>query len=156
MNSNGCFYHCTNCKIQSNCCSNFDKINAPVLNKEEVNNIKNSVENKDFFNTISNNLYSLKTKDNKCIFYINDKCTIYNNRPLDCRLFPFDIINKNNKYYLILYNLKCLNTLEFKHNLDNINNLIENIIPWIKDFTKDTNYTKMNNFNYTIIKEIII
>ena len=39
---------------------------------------------------------SIKSIDGTCFFYKDGRCTIYKNRPLDCRLFPFDIIEDNN------------------------------------------------------------
>lgn len=69
MNDNGCFQHCSNCKLSSNCCENFEKINAPVVNQNEITKIKNNTNLDNFYENIDNKLYTLKLKDNKCIFF---------------------------------------------------------------------------------------
>jgi Fe-S-cluster containining protein len=42
-----------------------------------------------------------------CLFYQNDLCAVHENRPTDCRLFPFDIIKEDNKFYWIVWKLNC-------------------------------------------------
>lgn len=156
MNDNGRFQHCSNCKLSSNCCANFKKLNAPVANKKEILKIKNNTNLNNFYDTLDKELYTLKTKDGNCMFFINHKCTIYDIRPTDCRLFPYDIIEQNNKYYLILYKLNCINIEEFSKIPNSIESLIEDIIPWISKFTDKRNYDKMNKIEYIILKEIKI
>ena len=68
MNNSGCFKHCTNCSSEVVCCSYFDKINAPVLNKEELQKIKEIVKNEHFYEVLGQNLFSLKLTGNNCIF----------------------------------------------------------------------------------------
>lgn len=43
MKKDGTFQHCTNCTSNPRCCSNFNKINAPVLNKIKLEKIKRFV-----------------------------------------------------------------------------------------------------------------
>lgn len=154
MGLNGCYKDCTNCSSKSKCCSHFDKMNLPVLNRKEIVAIERYIKNDDFYNVIENNLFSLKSIHNKCIFYKNGKCSIYKLRPVDCKLFPYDVIKKEQKYYLIIYELDCINTEKFVIENYCDENLIKKIITWIKDFTNDVNYTKMKNYKYKIIKEI--
>ena len=156
MTKDGCFEHCTNCNSDISCCYNFDMINAPVLNKHELERIKEFINSEDFYNAFSDNLFSLKTIGNKCIFYQNNKCLIYDIRPVDCRLYPFDIIKSNDRYYLILYLLNCINYESFYIENHNIDSLINDITTWISEFTDEQNYTKMKTKKYTIIKEIKI
>lgn len=89
---NGCYSDCANCLSESKCCSCFDKINLPVLNKNEIINIEKYTKNDDFYVALEKNIFSLKTLNDKCIFYKNGKCLIYRVRPTDCQLFPYDII----------------------------------------------------------------
>ena len=47
-----------------------------------------------------------KKKDSfSCIFFDeqNIRCTIYENRPFDCEMYPFDIMWYENDYYWIVY-----------------------------------------------------
>ena len=41
--------------------------------------------------------------------YLNGKglCEVHPKRPIDCRLFPFDIIKKENKFYWIIWKFDC-------------------------------------------------
>lgn len=152
MKREGTFKTCTNCKKRFNCCETFDKMNPPTLTLKEIELIEN--EYSDFYENLGDNLYRLKVEDNTCIFFRNGKCVIYDIRPLDCRLFPFDIIKDNDKYYLILYKLECINIDCFLNALSEIDSIIEKIIPNIEAFTDKINFTKMQDMKYIIIKEI--
>lgn len=152
----GCYKDCTNCSLSQKCCSCFDKINAPTLNKNEVNKIIKSINEYSFYDKVSENIFQLKTINNECIFYKNGKCSIYDNRPIDCRLYPYDVIKDGDKYYLIIYLIDCINVDGFLKDNPLDEELIKLIIPWIEDFTNEINYTKMKKCKYKIIKEIDI
>lgn len=156
MNNNKCgtFLECTNCNTNPVCCSYFDEINPPCLNKEELEKIKKIIGKDNFYNTLDQNLFTLKTNGDNCIFYNDNKCRIYDNRPTDCKLYPFDIMKIKQKYYLILYTLHCINNEQFQNNNYNIDSLVNSIIPWIEDFTDERNFTKIKKKGYKIIKEI--
>lgn len=153
MNKEGTFNKCTDCNLCINCCMKFDKINSPVLNKDEVELI--SKDYIDFYNYVDENLYTLKTIDNRCIFYKDDRCIIYKDRPLDCKLYPFDIIKKDNKYLLILYKLSCIDIDLFIKNAPLVDSIVDKIKPWIREFTNENNYTKMKDYQYLVVKEIM-
>lgn len=150
----GCYNDCANCSSQNKCCSCFNRINLPVLNREEIIDIKKYVKINDFYDIIDKNVFLLKTINDKCIFYKDGKCTIYKVRPTDCRLFPYDIIRIDKKYYLVIYEMDCIDTEKFISENYCDEDLIKRIIPWIKDFTNDINYTKMKNYKCKIIREI--
>lgn len=152
----GSYKDCMNCSLRIKCCSNFDKINAPVLSEDEVGIIMKHTDNNNFYNIKDDKIFQLKTIDNECFFYKNGRCNIYNYRPIDCRLYPYDIIKDDHKYYLIIYLINCINVEEFLKNNPLDDELIKIIIPWIEDFTNEINYTKMKNYKYKIIREIDI
>ncbi len=154
MSNVGCYNTCNNCNLLGSCCTSFNKINAPVLNMEEMFEIKENTYRDDFYESVDNNLFLLKTKDNHCIFYKDGKCDIYDCRPVDCRLFPFDIIKKDYNYYLVLYLLDCMDSEKLIEEAGNIDELVDSIKPWIGEFTYDMNYTKMKNLKYKIIRQI--
>jgi Fe-S-cluster containining protein len=156
MESIGTYKICTHCIYTENCCCSFNKINSPVLNEDEIQAIKNYINKNNFYEKKDTNLYNLITKNSKCIFYQNNKCTIYKKRPIDCRLFPLDIIRKDKKYYLIIYLLECIDETKIIEEIKDIDYLIAQVKPWIEIFTKDENYTKMKNLKYKIIKEIVL
>ena len=60
----------------------------------------------------------------------------------------------NSKYYLILYQLGCVEEYTVVDNFDCLDDLIEKIKPWIIDYTDDRNYIKMKRLKYKVIKEI--
>ena len=85
-------------------------------NEVEVISKKMEIEKEEFSNRVNlakiNNDYSLKdlyqmkrnTEDDSCYFYRNNQCTIYDIRPIDCRIFPYDIkLEKDGNYYLVYY-----------------------------------------------------
>ena len=155
MNNNlGCFTQCTSCPTKGGCCASFNKINSPTLNKDELNNIKKRIKNDQFYKKINENLFQLKVKNKKCIFYQNNNCIIYHERPIDCKLYPFDIIKKDENYYLIIYLLDCININNFITENHNIDRLVNLVTPWIENFTDKRNFTKMKKLNYRIIKKI--
>jgi Fe-S-cluster containining protein len=44
-----------------------------------------------------------KANSDICVFWNENKCSIYQHRPFDCRAYPFDILKINGKYYWIVY-----------------------------------------------------
>ncbi len=85
---NICLTHCP----ERWCCT-IDKFCPPPLCKNEIRKIK-TIGMDDFYQK-SGELFTLKTKSNGyCIFFSNKhkKCKIYDIRPFDCRIFPFDFV----------------------------------------------------------------
>lgn len=153
-NNLGCYKDCTDCTLSGECYSHFDKINFPVLNKDELVKIRNLICNDEFYNKINDNLFQLKVEDGKCIFYQNGKCSIYNYRPVDCKLYPFDIIKDGVNYYLVLYFLNCIDGNKIIKENPDIDKLVNCVIPWIEQFTDEINYTKMKKLKYEVIKRV--
>jgi len=48
-----------------------------------------------------------KTKNGKCIFLENNRCTIYTARPLICRFYPFELKITHDGKHTFLYTLEC-------------------------------------------------
>ena len=106
---------CNSCHAKT-CCS--DHL-PPFVSNDEFEKIQESTGSDDFvtLREINNELkYIMKTKRNsdECIFFDSEKgCTIYQNRPFDCKIFPFDIYKFNGEYTWIVYacnpnsNWKC-------------------------------------------------
>ncbi|OQY50335.1 MAG: hypothetical protein B6247_21695 [Candidatus Parabeggiatoa sp. nov. 2] len=78
---------------------NYKRCNEAVLSPNEITKIERTIGRSDFYDTkdscyINGSYYSVKTTyDGYCVFYDKQKrvCTIYEIRPVDCRLYPFDI-----------------------------------------------------------------
>jgi len=74
-----------------------------------------------------------------CIFFVNNQCSIYNNRPIDCRLFPFDFKEIDGEYWLIYYNsIDICRALpsdmnEIKNYAHNIRPLLDMLLPYMSE-----------------------
>lgn len=109
----GTYHFCNSCVGKFDCCCNCESIDAPILLPFEAEKISVSCrkEINDFAEKLTANLYQMRRDDNDdqkgCIFFQNSMCTIYNNRPLDCRLFPFDFKEIDGKYWVVYYHQIC-------------------------------------------------
>lgn len=45
--------------------------------------------------------------EGKCFFLENNRCRIYDVRPIICRFYPFELKNLGNDSYLFLFTTKC-------------------------------------------------
>lgn len=174
-NNLGTFNLCSNCVGKDATCCCDPQVDSPMLlpNEAETISKKMQIPKEDFCNKVDlakiNNDYSLKDlyqmkrikKDNSCYFYRNNQCTIYDIRPIDCRIFPYDIkLEKDGNYYLVYYKSdKCQIMNE---NLANIKMVSYNtrlflrlLLPYLREWSDKyccTNLTK--NRNYEIICKI--
>lgn len=107
MNDPGTFSVCATCK--QHCCSRLG-MDAPVLLDGEAERIAWStwspVESV-MDPAVPGQMPTLKQRSNCCQFYRGGKCTIHDIRPLDCRLFPFDLMQAKGDLYLIAHTAFC-------------------------------------------------
>jgi len=73
--------HCRKCKAW--CCKN----ELPYASKEELNLL--------YLDYPQSKNEILQKPDGSCIFLSKNSCLKYHIRPLECRIFPFDIFEKN-------------------------------------------------------------
>ena len=120
-NNLGTFNLCSNCVGKSaTCCCN-PNVDSPMLLPKEAETISKNmkINIEDFANKIDfskmhkdyslKDLYQMKRQENNnnCYFYKNNQCTIYEIRPIDCRIFPYDIkLENDGNYYLVYYKSK--------------------------------------------------
>lgn len=153
----GTFKDCSYCKECPDCCSDFNRMDSPVLSEKEITEIEMIYNIHDFYERKENGSYCIKTtNDGHCIFFLNKGCKIYANRPADCKLYPYDIIKEDNSYYLVLYKLQCINEDVFSstQEVERILPVIKSIGPWIDDFTNEDNYEKMSNIPYKKLRRV--
>lgn len=117
---NGTYEFCTQCHNENKqCCCSSEDIDMPVLLLNEAQKIQaqhpRSQKSREFSHNIDNTtvrqMNRKETVDNgmkitHCHFYDarDNVCKIYNNRPTDCRLFPFDIkLDPNTQEFWIGY-----------------------------------------------------
>ncbi len=96
---------CDSCTSNS-CCKGFAGANVM---QTEYEKIKKNIRNINFTKTISFNgvptlVIKKKENSNECLFWDSEKerCSIYENRPFDCRLFPFDIHEIDGRYMWVI------------------------------------------------------
>ncbi|MBP3339106.1 MAG: YkgJ family cysteine cluster protein [Lachnospiraceae bacterium] len=141
----GTYSFCNNCVGRFDCCCNCNKIDMPIILPMEAEKIE-SVSRKaisEFAKKKTNNLYQMKREndDDKkgCIFYVNNKCSIYDYRPIDCRLFPFDFKEIDGEYWLIYYNsidiCRALPTdiNEIRNYAHSIRPLLDMLLPYMSE-----------------------
>jgi len=95
---------CNTCQDHS-CCTTFA---SPLIFNSDLLKIK-SVTNEKFFEFIKVNdkkmMALTKKKDSSSCHFWDSKvgCRIYQHRPLECRMFPFDIHKIDNEYRWVVY-----------------------------------------------------
>jgi len=74
--------------------------------------------------------YVLPDEFGRCIFFDEQKetCKIFLFRPMDCQLFPLDIIFENGKYYWILYKFCKLSDKVSEKVLKKADRLVSNLL----------------------------
>ena len=104
----GTYNHCSKCKARTCCCDFDNDIDNVVTTLEEKQLILERVgmENEKYFKKINDKAYNILSVNKICPFF-KEGCTIYDVRPSDCRLFPYDIKKIEDKYFLIKYDLPC-------------------------------------------------
>ncbi len=174
-NNLGTFDLCNKCVGKSaTCCCN-PCVDSPMILPNEAESISKNMNinieefaNKVDFSEIHND-YSLKTlfqmkrqeNSNMCYFFKNNNCSIYKFRPIDCRLFPYDIkLEQDGNYYLVYY--KSNNCQIINENIKDIKMVSYNtrlflrlLLPYIREWSDKyccSNLTQ--NCNYEIICKI--
>jgi uncharacterized protein len=79
--------------MKDNCCLKNNCIQCcldtmMILCQDDVKRIKNLGFNQDFFVLQKDGWLMLKNHDGRCVFHNGKRCTIYDNRPIGCRLYP--------------------------------------------------------------------
>jgi Fe-S-cluster containining protein len=158
----GSFDFCSICPKGGVCCTN-KGADLPVLLPYEVSLISKStgLGDNDFTNDCElGEVRQMKGKNGVCFFYQNNHCSIYENRPLDCKLFPFDLkINDRNGYDLVLYDTRaiCGLSISVKSYFSNIIELIKKnkslIKPYIETYTSSRWSECLSKVKYSCIEE---
>lgn len=119
--TNGTFDFCGTCV--AHCCSRnrpLGEMESPfVLRKEAValaewsnESLESFVEEHERKRGVEH--LSLKQINGRCYFYRHGQCSVYESRPIDCRLFPFDIIeHQDGSLYWIVYEDLCPTRFDF-------------------------------------------
>lgn len=173
----GTFDFCTQCYHEHKvCCCASSKVDMPVFLNSELNLIRNQLTGKNREkNSFSKDLSSpfqkspvrqmkreeKKDDDNslaytKCHFFNIDeqKCKIYEGRPIDCRLFPYDIkLSEDTKEYMIGYytelcarNIPDITTMKKKAHV--LRPYFFLLYPYLHIITSDQVCERLNNADF--------
>jgi len=98
---------CNECTSKS-CCTDFAEPLLFPSDLKKLDSVKKSGSEyvkEIMIDDIKINVIKKASNSKSCIF-LNDEnnfCSIYENRPFDCRMYPFDIIWINDAYHWIIY-----------------------------------------------------
>lgn len=149
--SQGAYGFCSSCvAVNRKCCCANDDVDMPILLPFEVEQIskKYHIDKNDFAQLRSQNLSQMKrvkiddTLDG-CYFYDGQKCKIYENRPIDCRLFPFDVIFENGKYRLVYYTSVCP-SIDLSVDVDTYAHNIKPLLSLMYPYLSESTFTEFN------------
>lgn len=130
------FHFCKECPAKKNCCTG-KTVDLPVLTPIDVSNIckRTGLSPGDFTVSGGEKLLNMRPVDGRCFFYRKEKCTIYEARPFDCKLFPFDIRkNEKGKLILVWYSTACPNPIDIEPYKEKINALLPSLNPYLEEF----------------------
>jgi Fe-S-cluster containining protein len=110
------------------------------------------------------NVKTLKKKNNSssCVFWDENKemCSIYKNRPFDCRAYPFDIYFIDGKYHWIVYSCNPKSEwqwtekyLQMLENDKQFNEVMEKIDVY-SDLTQINKLEKSKQYPFTVLREV--
>ena len=153
----GTYQFCNSCVGRFDCCCNCKEIDMPILLTFEVETIATKTKklDGDFAKKLTAHLYQMKRRDdkeeNECIFFINNRCSIYNYRPLDCRMFPFDFKEIDGEYWIIYYDKVCQAIPTEKDEIDicahNMRPLLEILLPYMSECSDPVFSTRLQQQN---------
>ena len=110
--SDGALSFCARCP-SSACCSKIKHggtVDAPVLLPEEASRIQelSQLSQENFSQDLHDSSFRQMRAANGCPFFRNGRCDIYEVRPVDCRLFPVDIMEREDGMLVwIVYTRIC-------------------------------------------------
>lgn len=174
---NGTYDFCTDChKEGTYCCCASDNVDEALLLPNETLKVVNCLKRTEEGATITQNSFSDTVKHSKatlpirkikrtksekdtcgsgCYFYDtkHKDCKIYKDRPIDCRLFPFDIIlnPKNDELHVGYYQHLCKRPLPSQAEMEKYANILR---PYLFLFYPYAHTTSLKNVSPKLYKEI--
>lgn len=159
---NGTYEFCNECHTsERKCCCESDEVDMPVLINDEPNNIQGKSPRvnrlKQFSTQIGKtSVRQMNRKDKgECHFFCNGSCKIYEDRPIDCRLFPFDIKldKETGEYWIGYYSEICEKGLPDKEEMKKYVHILRPyfflLYPFANIITDDIVCEKLNKATFT-------
>lgn len=151
----GTYKFCTGCPIDKNCCTG-KAVELPVITRAEARYISlvKGLPEYEYSIRSTNNLRELKAINDRCYFYQRGKCSIYNQRPIDCRLYPFDIYkDSSERFLLISYTNACPKPINISRYIRTAKSLLRHLGPYLKEYA-EYNTPLLNEKEYRVIATI--
>lgn len=159
---NGTYEFCNECHTnERKCCCESDEVDMPILINDEPNNIQGKsprVNKLKHFSTQigKTSVRQMNRRDNgECHFFCNGSCKIYEDRPIDCRLFPFDIKldKETGEYWIGYYSEICEKGLPDKEEMKKYVHILRPyfflLYPFANIITDDTVCERLNKATFT-------
>jgi len=93
-----------------------------------------------------------------CAFFDkNELCAIHNVRPVDCRFFPFDVMNISGKFFWVIWDVNCLilKQKNFEPYLEQFETeLIPNFQENLENYSKFRLEEFIHKYKFQVIREI--
>lgn len=155
---------CGSCKAQG-CCTNSA---VPLVFSSDLEDLKSINKASDEFlhdrnvNGVLIKAVNKKENSQVCVFWdeANYRCSIYQQRPFDCRAYPFDVLKINDKYYWIVYSCNPQSdwnwTEEYLKALEG-DKAFDEVMEKIEIFSGNTGLilpTESKKTPYTILREV--
>lgn len=155
---------CDSCQHQG-CCTNSS---APLVFPHDLNALKSiGKSGEEYLQEVTikdKKAIAVKKKNNSnvCVFWDENKkmCSIYENRPFDCRAYPFDMRLIDGKYYWIVYSCNPDSGWQWSENyLQGLEKDMElnEIFNNIETFANNTELVlprESQKTSYTILREV--
>lgn len=165
--SEGTFDFCAKCPAHSHCCRRIrthGEMETPFLLEREARKIESvtGVSFDKFVDAAADELrgthFSIKSLDGACLFFNkNGLCSIYKDRPLDCQLFPFDMIESSSgELYWIVYEDLCPAAFDYSKYFSNAKKLASISGYSFEDFRSFASHgaALMRNHKHKIIEPV--
>ncbi|MDR0889659.1 MAG: YkgJ family cysteine cluster protein [Oscillospiraceae bacterium] len=162
--TNGTYDFCTECYTEKKkCCCASPRIDMPVILESEALVIKQAIKAfkrlKGFSTQYDrSNIRIMDRKNDRdgapCLFFnqTNSKCEIYDNRPIDCRLFPYDIVfdEETHEYWVGYYDELCDRQLpqDMEQKIHILRPYFFIIYPYIHIFTNQQVCSKLKDAHF--------
>jgi drug/metabolite transporter (DMT)-like permease/Fe-S-cluster containining protein len=155
---------CGSCTHQS-CCTS---IRSPLLFNTDIQKLKTiGNDGEEYTEEImveGKKIRTIRKKPNSslCTFWDEKKkkCGIYNNRPFDCIMYPFDIFSIHGKYHWGVYSYNPQSNwqwteehLKMLENNPQFNEIMDNIEVFANR-DENNNLKKLDEFPHTILREV--
>lgn len=179
---NGTYKFCENCAIETEmCCCASNRVDMPVLLYNEASNLRDKqpyswkyklntfaekIENSPIYK-MKHNLDTKTEEPEHCFFYDyqDKKCLVYDIRPLDCRLFPFDIRLNNtqrdgqpapdNEYWIGYYPSLCCKKLPTKEEMEKQIAILRPyfyiLAPFVDSYTRNDIFPRLDNEEFEML-----